>query len=143
MQQALGSGLKRQLRESRAENKQLQDELDSLKKSLRLTTQTELQLQVQLYQDECMRLRLLLEQELHQSQKNVVQMAQNHFNILSITSEEDKRKQMNSLQKVQQEVAVKEQQIQELSKEVTDLRKHQQEKEKKKSELMAKQRIVI
>ena len=79
----------------------MQDELDSLKKSLRLTTQTELQLQVQLYQDECMRLRLLLEQELHQSQKNVVQMAQNHFNILSITSEEDKRKQMNSLQKVQ------------------------------------------
>jgi hypothetical protein len=33
-----------------------------------------------------------LEQELVQSQKNVVALAQNHLNILSITSEEDRRK---------------------------------------------------
>lgn len=60
-----------------------------------MTTKNELNLQVQLYQDECLRLRTLLEQELVQSQNNVVALAQNHFNILSITSEEDRRRIMN------------------------------------------------
>ena len=48
--------------------------------------------QLQLYQDECTRLRLLLEEELIQGKRTVAAMAKNHINILSINSEEDRRR---------------------------------------------------
>lgn len=52
-----------------------------------------------MYQDECYRLRSLLESELAQGQKHVAQMAQNHFNILSITGEEDRKRITNQFNK--------------------------------------------
>ena len=51
------------MRVERAKNKQIQDELDALKKSVKTTSNAELAAQVDMFSRECTRLRALLEKE--------------------------------------------------------------------------------
>ena len=99
------------------------EELEKVKKSLKMTTQAELSLQMQIYQDECTRLRSLLEQELAQSQQNVAAMAQNHINILSITSEEDRRRLTSQFQAMERKLAEATQANERLTRELEDQKK--------------------
>ena len=68
-------------------------------------------------------MRGLLEGELLASQKNVYALAQNHFNILSITSEEDKRKVLREFQKKDQELCQTQEKCQKLEKDMEQLKK--------------------
>ena len=53
--------LKQQLMQARKENKQLQEEMDEMRKSAKVCVFNELDAQVEVYSDECVRLRSLLE----------------------------------------------------------------------------------
>jgi hypothetical protein len=55
-------------------NKLLSDELDQLKKSVRLTNEKELTIELKLYQKECVRLRKILTKEIKSGEKAIVSL---------------------------------------------------------------------
>ena len=80
-------------------------------------------MQLQLYQDECTRLRLLLEEELIQGKRTVAAMAKNHINVLSINSEEDRRRIAEQFAQMESELAE--------ATEARDKLRHELDKERK------------
>lgn len=62
--------LKKQLKELKFECLKKDDELETIKKSLKNTRQQEIEVEIKTYIDECQRLRLLLQDMLHEGPKH-------------------------------------------------------------------------
>lgn len=151
LQGSIVQGVKRQVRDERLLNKQLQNENDKLKRSVKATKIKEMETIVEEYSKECMRLRKLLEIQDGQipAQGAVVfntassnasmrglgatsnSLSKNHMRILDLMSNENRNQLQDAFEQLQVEVQLMKEQNKQLLRENENL--HHVNRERSKS----------